>query len=143
MKSLVAITRNEPFTCECGLHAEKIGFIVSLEDGNTSHYGSECIKKVLGDDFNVKAYELKKGWHSIKLTPKKLCFGKGDNIEGGWGYCVLNIVDGKAKRIDFNQVIYVNGGVVLNPDYNIIDNTYNYCFKGSKAMLGELLELNK
>lgn len=147
MKHLVAITRNEEFTCECGLTAEKIGFIVSFEDGSTGHYGSECIKKVMGSEFDVKSYELKKGWQSIKLAVKKLNFEK-DGAYCDCGYGVLRLGDGKAKIVHLDQVIITTvhnddftkfkNVITPNPDYNKEDNTFNYVFKGTKAQLEEL-----
>ena len=71
MNTLVAITRNEEFTCECGQKAEKIGYLVNIGNGVVNHYGSECIKKVLGESFDSKRFELKRGLQVVKLEVTK------------------------------------------------------------------------
>lgn len=123
MKTLVAITRNEEFQCECGLHAEKIGYLVSMDDGSVNHYGSECIKKVL-KGFSTKGHNLTKK-QSVMVLPIKQIFWVKDGASENCGYSVLP--NGKKAHFWIDRLT-ASGEREFNPEVNLKAMIYNFIY---------------
>lgn len=122
-KHLVAITRNQEFICECGLHAEKIGYLVAMEDGTVNHYGSECIKKVL-KGFSTKGHKLTKKQYCETLKIEKVFWVK-DGASENCGYCLLP--NGKKVHFWIDRLLG-SGERETNPEVNLHTMTYNYIY---------------
>lgn len=123
MNTLIAITRNQEFQCECGLHAEKIGYLVSMADGSVNHYGSECIKKVI-KCFSTKGHKLTKK-QCVEVLDIEKVFWVKDGASEDCGYCRLS--NGKKVHFWINRNL-ATGERISNPEVNLKNMTYNFIY---------------